>query len=164
MAQAPNKNSSLRSFSHAPPFLRIRALENCCGRFIRPLLCSVRLRNGSHESAMRHLLAMISQIRLLGRRRLIRPAVSCECHFAPIVYRGQHTTAIPAKPIPTATRALRRLPTRPILSLIAGGHRNTSYEAGENDSGHINIGPNEGIFFFDSEPVQTPAGGIVRGH
>lgn len=30
------------------------------------------------------------------------------------------------------------------------GQRRATFEAGENMSGHITAGPNEGIFFFDS--------------
>lgn len=41
----------------------------------------------------------------------------------------------------------------PIIPLInqraPAGIRHASLEAGENKSGHIHAGPNEGIFFFD---------------
>lgn len=141
-------------------FLRTRALKssvNCCSHLIWPPLCGLQLHNGSYESSMRHLSAMISQMRLLGRRRLVPRVVPSERQYSPTVCPRPHTTAIPTKPLPTATRATRQLPTRPILPLSTGGRRNASYEAGENDSGHINTGPNEGIFFFDSELIQTPA-------
>ena len=38
---------------------------------------------------------------------------------------------------------------RPALRPIQR-RRNGTFEAGEDESGHINAGPNEGIFFFDS--------------
>jgi hypothetical protein len=114
-------------------------------------LLGIPLHNGSRKGATPQLSTMISQMRLLCRHRLVPTALPGQLQYAPIVYRRSHTTTIPAKAIVTPTRALWRLPTLTVPSLSTARHRNASYEAGENDSGHINTRPNEGIFFFDSE-------------
>lgn len=57
--------------------------------------------------------------------------------------------------LPTRRISNRRL-MRPGLSgayrvACAQGIRYKSLEAGENNTGHINSGPNEGVLFFNSE-------------
>ena len=41
------------------------------------------------------------------------------------------------------------IPTRPL------GLRKATFEAGEDETGHISKAPNEGIFFFDSMSTRT---------
>lgn len=47
------------------------------------------------------------------------------------------------------------------LSRFAVNKKYASFEAGERLSGHIRTGPNEGIFFFDS---QFPKACVETGH
>ncbi len=68
-----------------------------------------------------------------------------------------HTTRIPALRI---NRALRRgfynsgkVPRVSKGAISWKGIRRESTETGEDRSGHIAAGPNEGILFFDSEPL-----------
>jgi hypothetical protein len=110
--------------------------------------------NGTREDVVSHRGAMIVQMRLLCRHRVIPTALPCQWQYAPTVCRRPHTTAVPGKSIVTPARGLRRLPGRLMPPLGNGSHRNASFDAGENESGHINAGPNEGIFFFDSESIQ----------
>jgi hypothetical protein len=111
---------------------------------------------------MPHLSVMISQIRLLSRHGLGPTALPCLRQYAPTVYRGAHTNTIATKSTVTPARLFRRLPTRPVRPASHGGYRNASFEAGENDSGHISTGPNEGIFFFDSESVEDQGWNAAR--
>ena len=39
---------------------------------------------------------------------------------------------------------------RPVQTSLASSRRKASFEAGEDDTGHISTGRNEGMLFFDS--------------
>lgn len=93
----------------------------------------------------------MSEMRLLCRPGLVPTALCRPQWYAPRVCQRLHTTTVSTRPALPPTRALHRPATRPKISLYNGGQRNASFEAGENDSGHISTGPNEGIFFFDSK-------------
>jgi hypothetical protein len=105
---------------------------------------------------------MISQIRLLGRHRPVPTALPYLRQYALTVYRRAHTNTIAPKSIANPAKLFRRLPTQPVRPASHGGCRNASFEAGENDSGHISTGPNEGIFFFDSESVENQGWNLAQ--
>jgi hypothetical protein len=97
---------------------------------------------------------MMRPVRLLGRHRPVPPALPRRSPDTFTGIRRPHTTIIGSNTILGLTQPFRRPDWRPKPSLCVGGQRNASYEAGEDDSGHISAGPNEGIFFFDSELVR----------
>ena len=110
--------------------------------------------DGSYNPLLQESRAMMPEMRLLCRPGLIPTALCRGRRYAPRVCQKLHTTTVSTRPAPPPRWALYQPPTRPKIFLYNGGRRNASFEAGENDSGHISAGPNEGIFFFDSKLSQ----------